>query len=138
MKIDNVEPQRPPQRINFRDWEGFHEAYYRWEREGRNTIGNLQFHPTASGISCAFASVRGTWSNNHDQVWRQYCYMLKEAANFGKDVYVPVTDKEPLALQILQACPFVKYVSQGKSRHGNYQAYIFILNVKKKDIEVVS
>ena len=108
------------------------DYYYRervWSLKVQEIIGLISFHDSVPSISCAFSSVRGTWGTTEDKVWKQLCYVIGKAKQTNKPVLIPVTDKEPLAVQLLQSCPYVKYICKGKSKHGSYQSYIFIMEV---------
>lgn len=136
MKLDVIKiPSEPKYPRHTAPYDG--EAFRRYQRkrhEWYNAINNIKgaidVHNSCAGLSCAFPSVRGTWGKTEQQVWKQFCWAMGQLKKYGKPALIPVTDKEPLARDLLKICPWVTNVITTKSKHGDYNAYIFTVFVE--------
>jgi hypothetical protein len=89
--------------------------------------GSLAFHKSATGLSCAFPSVRGAGTrDNEGLAWRELCFVLTRQKMAKKPLVFPSTENE-LVTQLLVSCPYAKCVAEAKSNHGNYKSYIWII-----------
>ena len=109
----------------------------------------------ATGLSCAFHACRTQfhgpvtkydWSNYRtgDQprkvvetqeqyegrMWDTLCQVL--TASETRPVLLPTTSKEPEWEALLEMCPLIELIDSTKSKHGNYQAKLWIARKHSK------
>lgn len=80
-------------------------------------------------LSCAFGEVKGSFPNGEEACWYALCYILTKTKEEGRPTFVPVTDKEHMMRDYLDSCPYATRIAQAKSRHGEYQSYIYLIGV---------
>lgn len=105
--------------------------------EGRTTPNNwdfarpqchgLTYYDSASGLSCAFPSVRGTGTRESQTLaWNELCFILTRQKMAKRPLVFPSIEKE-LVTDLLISCPYAKCVAETKSKHGNYKSYLWII-----------
>jgi hypothetical protein len=98
----------------------------------RHDLGGYDWQQTLyvqdrSYLSCAFPQIKGDCArHDQDRAWRELCYILTKQKELRRPTLFPSTSKE-LITQLLLSCPYARLVAETKSRHGNYQAYIWVI-----------
>lgn len=88
------------------------------------------FFESYSGLSCAFGDVSCSYSNDENLCWEQFCYILTQTKENNRPTFVPITDKEHKMRDLFDACPYAICIAKAKSRHGDYNAYVYLLEIK--------
>jgi hypothetical protein len=102
-----------------------------WDRRERERKAYFNSRPIFShgnsGLSCGFSSIRGGTAHlvDKEKIIKSFSHSMRE---IHKLTFFPTTEKETLLNELLEGCPFVINRYEEKSRHGDYFAYIWILD----------